>query len=88
MDAVQSGDELEQRDCAVARKGLFHFEQRAIDDGIDGCSCEADLRAVTAKGFYKQTADIEMTDSPAFYGLHLEPKFQGEYDGDGYGIGA
>ena len=47
---------------------------------------EADLRAVTAKGFYKQVADITMANETPFYGLCHDPIFQGEYDGGGYAI--
>ena len=47
---------------------------------------EADLRAVAAKGFFKQTGDIEMTSGASFNGLHASPRFQGEYDGAGYAI--
>ena len=46
---------------------------------------EADLRKVTEKGFYKQTAEIDMRSS-GFDGLCYNPIFQGEYDGDGHGI--
>ncbi|MBO7654667.1 MAG: SUMF1/EgtB/PvdO family nonheme iron enzyme [Kiritimatiellae bacterium] len=46
---------------------------------------EEDLRAVTAKGFFVQTAEIDMTGS-GFIGLHYDPMFQGEYDGAGHGV--
>ena len=46
---------------------------------------ENDLLAVTAKGFFKQIDDIEMTSNMAA-GMHNNPRFQGEYDGDSYVI--
>ena len=47
---------------------------------------ETDLRGLPAKGFFKQTADITMSTNMTFEGLYNNPRFQGEYDGQGFEI--